>query len=140
MLSRMRLLRLLDVHVIISTRSDVLRQLAAHAANKSCDLPDLEIRDLPAERRHAIRPPFYDRVVYVLRCSAIDPVRVHQRRTNASTAMRMAADAVVRPVQALAFRYGVRVAFVGLLACRTHRLGHRAHAIRIRISRLQRTL
>src|SRR5215204_5949020 len=88
----------------------VLRHIAAHRAHIAGDLPNLIVRDLAAERRHAVRPTLADRVDDVLDRAAIDPDVVDQRRPGAAAAIGVAADAVEPAVERLALREVVGVA------------------------------
>src|SRR5205823_5640153 len=59
--------RLRAVHVIVATGRDVFRKLPAQRANVRNNLPDLEVGYLAAEGGHAVRTPFDNRRVDVLR-------------------------------------------------------------------------
>src|SRR3954469_13231903 len=79
MLSRGERLGLFALHVIGARVGDVHRQLSAERTHIRHELPNLILRDLPGERRHAVGPTFYDRVVDLSRLSAVDPVSIYER-------------------------------------------------------------
>src|SRR3954447_630191 len=120
------------MHVVVARGRRVLRHIAAHRAHIAGDLPDLVVRDLAAERRHAVRPALADRVDDVLDRPAIDPDVVDQRRPRAAAAVGVAADAVEPAVERLALREMVGVALELLalaadLARRAGRAGDQRH-------------
>src|SRR4051812_15857554 len=65
------------MHRVVTARRGVTRGVAAHGADVGGDLPDLVVRDLAAEGRHAVRAALADRVHDVLDRAAIDPDVVH---------------------------------------------------------------
>src|SRR5947199_182544 len=64
-----------------------LRELPGGRAHVSRDVPDLVVRNVAPVGRHAVGPSLDDGVVDVAAAAAVDPVRVHQRRTDAAAAV-----------------------------------------------------
>src|SRR3954469_8560817 len=113
------------MHVVVARGRRVLRHVAAHRAHIAGDLPDLVVRDLAAERRHAVRPALADRVDDVLDRAAVDPDIVDQRRPGAAAAIGVAADAVEPAVERLALGevVGVALELLALAADLARRAG-----------------
>src|SRR5205823_11223002 len=70
------------------------------------------VGDSAAESRHAARPAFSNRLEDVRRLAAVDPLVVGKRRTDAATAVRVAARTVHLVEELFALRNGVRVVLV----------------------------
>src|SRR3954469_20443565 len=70
------------------------------------------VGDLAAEGRHAIGTAFEDGGANVLRWAAVDPIGVHQRRTDAATAVKVATGTVILVKKFLALGGGVRALFI----------------------------
>src|SRR5215213_4538084 len=113
------------MHVVVARGRRVLRHVAAHRAHIAGDLPDLVVRDLAAERRHAVRPALAERVDDVLDRAAIDPVVLDQRRPGAAAAIGVAADTVEPAVERLALRemVGIALELLALAADLARRAG-----------------
>src|SRR5205085_3591770 len=71
--------------------------------------------NVPAPRRHAVRPSLGNRLVDLRRRAAVDPLRIHQRRADAAAAVEVAAGAVVLVEELLPLADRVRVAFVRIV-------------------------
>src|SRR5215212_4194239 len=113
------------MHVVVARGRRVLRHIAAHRTHIPGDLPDLVVRDLAAERRHAVRPALADRVDDVLDRAAVDPDVVDQRRPGAAAAIGVAADTVEPAVERLALGevVGVALELLALAADLARRAG-----------------
>src|SRR5215218_7374429 len=72
---------------IVAAGRRILRDITAHRAHVSGDLPNLSVGDFVAERRHAVWPPIADGGDDVIDLAAVDPFVVHQSRTGAATAV-----------------------------------------------------
>src|SRR4051794_15428526 len=87
-------LRLPDRHVIVPAGRRILGYLSAESVDVGHQLPDLLARNAAAKRRHSVGPSFDDGGVDLLGFRAVDPLVVHERRTDAAAPVRVAAAAV----------------------------------------------
>src|SRR5690242_19955690 len=99
-------------HVIVAAAACPLRVEGAERAHVAHQLPDLLVAELVLPCRHPVRPPIRDRREDLLRLTAVDPFFVHQWRTDAAAALKVAAGAVHLVVQRFAFRDSPRVVVV----------------------------
>src|SRR5947209_659665 len=111
----LRLLGAARLHLIGARRLCGLRFESADRADVCDELPDLKFRNVSAERRHAVRSSFGDRFVNVRRRTSVDPLLIHQRRTDSAAAVEVTSDAVVLLVELLPLTDRVRVSFVWIL-------------------------
>ena len=85
---------------VVRFRRDRLRQ--RQRSHVGGQLPQLLVGHLAAPGRHAIRPAFDQRLMDLLQAAAVDPHVVHEIRTHAAAAVRMAPRAVVLREEPLA--------------------------------------
>src|SRR5205809_1618278 len=88
------LFRLSFLDAVIAARDGVATHECTHRPNIGHQLPYLGIIQAAAEGRHAVWPAFYNRRKYFTWLMSVNPFVIHQRRTDASTAMRVAARAI----------------------------------------------
>src|SRR4051812_277924 len=89
-----RLFGFLVHHVIVARRPHGFALQSAEPTHISHEHPDLIVRNLAPERRHAVRPALHDRREDVLRIAAVDPLVVGQWRADPATAVRVTAGAI----------------------------------------------
>ena len=130
--SSLRLLRASRHHLFRSRRRRALRLEAADGADVRRQLPDLVDRDVPAVRRHPVRPALGDRREDVRGRAAVDPFGVHQRRADAAAAVEVASGAVVLLEELLPLADRVRVSFVRIVDARWRRAASVRAAVRPR--------
>src|SRR5690348_6148467 len=86
--------RLLAGHMVAASGRYVGAQLSAERAHVGNDLPSLVLGNASAPCWHAIRTALHDAGEDVGRLASIDPLVVHQRRTNSATPIGVAAYAI----------------------------------------------
>src|SRR3954451_4031401 len=92
------LFRLSFLDAVIPALDGVATHQCAHRAHIGHQLPHLGIIQAAAEGRHAVWPAFYDGGKYFARLISLNPLVIHQRRTDSSAAMRVTTSAV-EPVE-----------------------------------------
>src|SRR5258708_5983472 len=107
-----RLFRLLVHHVVVARGPNRLALKSAKRANVGDQLPDLVVRESSPEGGHSVGPPFRNRRKDVLRLTAVYPIVVGERGTDASSTVRVAPGTVHLIEQALPLGHGVRVVVV----------------------------
>src|SRR4051812_43460028 len=117
MLSRREGFGLFALHVIGARVGDIHRQLSAERTHVRHELPNLILRDLPGERRHAVRPAFHDRVVDLPGFDAVNPVSIYERRTDTASTIGVTSRAVVGTEKTFALRDGIRILLVRIGKC-----------------------
>src|SRR5205823_9130241 len=102
-----------DVHMIFARRAHRRSFKAAERPNVADELPHLLVRQLALEARHAVGTSFDDGGEYLRRITSVDPLVVHERRTNTAAALEVTSRAVHLIEESLAFCERVRVVAVG---------------------------
>src|SRR5690242_20265210 len=95
MLLRGSLLGLAYGHFVRARWRNISRELPAHRAHISNQLPHLVVGNLPREAGHAVWTALHNVGVNLFWAAAINPLCIHQRRADAAPAVLMTSDTVV---------------------------------------------